>query len=286
MNKAENQSYTKYFLLAISLHCIVLAVILLNHSSQETLKISAMEPTHSMPKEIVASLAVIPSEAPKKIQKKIQIAEPQKLVQDLVKDLVQEQEINLEKIKAEKLAKLEKLEKELEKNKVEQLAKLEQAKREQAKIEAARLLEQNKERILAQKRITQVQQEAEKVAQKAAEQVLAQQQALAQQAQRANEQAQLLRMIDRYALLMRAKIHQNWRRPVGIDNLYKCKVAVKLGIHGEVVSAKVIDSSGNVEFDRSAELAILKSSPLPLPSDEKMRAPFNNFTFTFDPQMV
>lgn len=302
MNNVNNQSYIKYFLLALGLHGFVLAVVTFNHSSQETLTVSA-EPKTNLSKEIAAAIVQVQPDVPKKVK----VAELQKLVEtqeqekpDIDIEAVQlekqeklekQQKIKAQKLAAEKLV-VEKLAKEqLEKSKAEQLVKLEKEKREQEKIQAAQLLEEKK-RLLEQKRIAQVQQEIREAAQKRiiqaqqVQQELAAQQELAVQEQRANEQAQLLRMIDRYALLMRAKIHQNWRRPVGMDNLYKCKVAVKLGPQGEVISASVIDSSGNIEFDRSAELAIRKSSPLPLPSDEKMRAPFNNFTFTFDPQMA
>jgi len=209
----------------------------------------------------------------KQLEKQVekQVEKQKQLEKNKLEQLAQVEQAKLEKIKLEKI-KLEKAKKEAEKKHKEEQAKreaIERANEIQAQREAQRLLEQ--------KRLAQVQKAMqEKAMQEAAQQMAAQ--------QAAAEQAHLHRIIDRYALLMRAKIHQNWRRPVGIDNIYKCKVAVRLGTQGEVLSAKVIDSSGNIEFDRSAELAIHKSSPLPLPPDEKTRVPFNNFTFTFEPQ--
>jgi colicin import membrane protein len=91
--------------------------------------------------------------------------------------------------------------------------------------------------------------------------------------------------ITRHAQIIRQKIHQNWRQPLGLDITgFTCKVAVKLLPTGEVIDAQVIQSSGSIEFDRSTELAIRKSSPLPMPNNGDVAREFRQFTFTFRPE--
>jgi colicin import membrane protein len=51
------------------------------------------------------------------------------------------------------------------------------------------------------------------------------------------------------------------------------------------MDADVVRSSGNGVFDRSAENAVRKASPLPVPKDRKLfRRNFRSFTFEFKPQ--
>jgi colicin import membrane protein len=53
---------------------------------------------------------------------------------------------------------------------------------------------------------------------------------------------------------------------------------------GDVVSVKVVESSGDARFDRQAEIAAKKASPLPVPDDIKI---FNKYLrtvrFRFNP---
>lgn len=249
-------------------HSMVFAMLVLGYTSKEMkppipheIVAAAMLNDFKVPevKERVVESKPVPVPAPERPKiEKIKEVPPEIVVHKMNKALELEkklEQIKIAKREKEKLAQVK-----------QQEAKLAQALREQEKRDQYAKLEQNKQEQARLK-----------------EEQLALMQAQQQEREKAN-QAQFLKTIDRYALLMRAKIHQNWRRPLGIDNIYKCKVAVKLRSNGEVISAIVINSSGNVEFDRSAELAIRKSSPLPLPAEDNMKAPFNDFTFTFDPE--
>jgi colicin import membrane protein len=53
---------------------------------------------------------------------------------------------------------------------------------------------------------------------------------------------------------------------------------------GTVIDAVVVTSSGDDVFDRSAENAVHKSSPLPVPKDKDLSSKaFKSFKFLFDP---
>lgn len=93
--------------------------------------------------------------------------------------------------------------------------------------------------------------------------------------------------IGRQAILVRNKIQQQWRQPTGFENKkLNCKVAVKSTATGEVTDVKVIQSSGNVEFDRSVELALHKASPLPMPKNAEVAKQFQDFDFNFSSEVV
>ena len=83
--------------------------------------------------------------------------------------------------------------------------------------------------------------------------------------------------------VIRQKVQRRWIRPASSQSGLSCIIRVKLIPGGEVVDAVVVKSSGNAAFDRSAELAVLKSSPLPLPTEQALFGHFRNFEFKFNP---
>jgi colicin import membrane protein len=82
---------------------------------------------------------------------------------------------------------------------------------------------------------------------------------------------------------IQAAVHSNWIQPrtstIGLEVLVR--VNVRPG--GMVTSARVIKSSGNALFDRSAEIAVLKASPLPIPSNPRYYPYIKEFDFRFRP---
>ncbi|MGR9086901.1 MAG: cell envelope integrity protein TolA, partial [Gammaproteobacteria bacterium] len=80
------------------------------------------------------------------------------------------------------------------------------------------------------------------------------------------------------------KTNRSWIRPPTSRKGLKCRIRVRLLSDGTVIEAIVISSSGDEIFDRSAENAVNKASPLPVPRDKELFAKeFRSFTFTFDP---
>ena len=62
----------------------------------------------------------------------------------------------------------------------------------------------------------------------------------------------------------------------GIDVI---RIRVEQIPSGEVTATKILDSSGNVAFDRSVITAINNASPLPVPRDKRVFSRVMNFTF-------
>lgn len=189
-----------------------------------------------------------------------------------------------EKLAKEKatLAKIQKEKEDLlqEKQRIEQETK--QAELAERKRKDAEQKEAEKERIAKAEAEakTKAKAEQERLARKKREaEEKENQRQLALETQRIVNQ-----QIQHFSVIIQHKINQNWRQPLGLDlQGFKCKLSVRLSKNGDVLSATVVSSSGNLEFDRSSELAVRKSSPLPLPEQKGARAEFMKFTFTFDP---
>jgi colicin import membrane protein len=103
---------------------------------------------------------------------------------------------------------------------------------------------------------------------------LAEEEGARQQAARATAQQQWMAQIRRH-------VERHWRRPAGLAQGLACQVRISLLPDGTVSNVTLVRSSGSGLFDRSAEEAVMRASPLPRPDDP---AAFERqLLFTFDP---
>jgi len=96
-------------------------------------------------------------------------------------------------------------------------------------------------------------------------------------------------IIAEHVRLIREKIVRNWNMPLHSqrgknDDALKAHVNVQVAPSGEVESAHIVKSSGDPVFDRSVENAVLKASPLPLPTDSNLVERFQDLTLTLSGQ--
>lgn len=102
--------------------------------------------------------------------------------------------------------------------------------------------------------------EAQQAQQREAEAELASAIALETAEQESVSDAQLA---STYIALITDRIKNNWNRPPSARNNMQTELALRLVPTGEVVSVRVVKSSGNPAFDRSAESAVLKAGRFP-----------------------
>ena len=143
----------------------------------------------------------------------------------------------------------------------------EQARREaeeQARREAEAAEQARREAEAAE----QARREAEEQARREAE----------EQARREAEAAEQARRLEEargtFDGAIRQKIERAWTRPASVPSGLSCIVAVRLGPGGSVLSAQVVQSSGNSAFDQSAERAVFRADPLPMPDEAALAAPY------------
>ncbi len=83
---------------------------------------------------------------------------------------------------------------------------------------------------------------------------------------------------------IRQKVIRNWIKPLNVGSGLSVLISVRLTRTGEVISARVAQSSGDERFDDSAVRAVLKASPLPFPNDPKYYEFISTFNFRFKPE--
>ncbi len=170
---------------------------------------------------------------------------------------------------------------------------------EQKKRQAKAAAKQRAE-AAARQRAEEAQRQAEAAAQRVAEQARQRAEEEARQraeAARQRETAERERALQaqyaavqqraevvRISQLIQQKVARYWLRPPGMTGL-TCRVQVRLGSTGSVLSVVISESSGQHIFDQSVEAAVWKADPLPMPKSETLRAAprFREHIFIFDP---
>ena len=81
------------------------------------------------------------------------------------------------------------------------------------------------------------------------------------------------------------RVVANWSRPLSARLGMQAKLLVELIPTGRVVSVTVVESSGNAEFDRSAEAAVNKAREFEVPAEtEIFERHFRQFSLLFKPE--
>ena len=87
-------------------------------------------------------------------------------------------------------------------------------------------------------------------------------------------------VVSRYKALIEARVSAAWVAVPQSKGLH-CIVRVRLIAGGQVVSARIVQSSGNSVFDRSVIAAIYNAAPLPVPHSATKLQYLNPLTFVF-----
>ena len=90
-------------------------------------------------------------------------------------------------------------------------------------------------------------------------------------------------VIDEAMSKISSKIRRNIVMPPDVANEAQAIFAVTLLPGGAVLSARLVQSSGNAAYDNAVERAILKSQPLPLPADASLFNRFRELKLKFKP---
>lgn len=158
----------------------------------------------------------------------------------------------------------------------EKRRKAEEAKRK--KEEAERKAAEEKKRKEAEKR-----RQAEEAKRRKEEADRLLQESLAAE-EREREERRVSGVVNQHMGMIRQRIKRNWNEPANATKGMQCTLRVSLLPDGDVRSVKVVKSSGNPVFDRSAESAVYKAAPWPQPSDPKAAAALRDFQFIFRPK--
>jgi colicin import membrane protein len=167
---------------------------------------------------------------------------------------------------------------------IEELKKQKEKLVKQQELEAKKLVELNnkkaEEKIKADK-LQAAQAKADMDRKKQADAAAAQ-----QASQHAEKQARLAGEVDKYKALIVNAIGRNWILPEHVDSTLSSQFRIRLAPDGMVLEVSLTRSSGDPLLDRSAQTAIYKASPLPVPTDAETFNLFRDISLTVRPEQV
>jgi len=151
------------------------------------------------------------------------------------------------------------------------------AEQRAAREKAERIAREKAERAAREKVEQEAREKAERIAREQAEQA----ERVARE--KAEQAAAIGRVVDEYTGKIVSKIRRNIVMPPDVMDDARVEFSVTLLPGGTVLSAKMSKSSGNAAYDNAVERAILKSQPLPLPSDVALFNRFRKLELVFKP---
>ena len=90
--------------------------------------------------------------------------------------------------------------------------------------------------------------------------------------------------VDKYKALIIGAISRQWILPENADSKMSSQFRIRLAPNGIVLEVSLTRSSGDPILDRSAQSAIYKASPLPVPSDPDTFNLFRDISLTVRPE--
>lgn len=203
--------------------------------------------------------------------------------------IARKKQVEEEKKRLKKLAE----QKALEAKRVEELKKQKEELVKEQKLEAQKLADLNKKKMAekaqaekekAEKENAELAKKAEMEKKKQAAADAAAKQA--QAAQNAERQARIAGEVDKYKALIVNAIGRNWILPENVDSSLSSQFRIRLAPDGTVMEVTLTRSSGDPLLDRSAQTAIRKASPLPVPANAETFNLFRDISLTVRPEQV
>ena len=270
------KKYPTALVWAFVIHIVAFVAIVMSFKSADP-KISAVKQ-----EKVIEAVAIdekkIKAEINKLKKDDARKKQEQKRLQDKARKAKKERQKEEKKLRA-----LKKKQKEQEQiNKKKQIAE----KKRLAQLEKDRIAQEQQEKIRLKKLSDLEKKEQERKAQLEREEKQRKEkiEKKKQQEQEEKRRQQELNEIGKYTGLINAKVSRNWIYLDSYGKDLKCIIQIQLLPSGDVINAKVIKSSGNIAFDRSAELAALKASPLPVPKDTDLfQREFRTVNLDFEP---
>lgn len=311
----QSPSYRNAFVAAVILHLFIAVILMIESTTQRPVLVAAAktEATQSQQpiaieqeEQAIKAVSVDSQEVMNTVNRLKQERLQQKQAEENRQQTLARQAEAARKQRVEEQQRLERLKNEAaklallrEKQMVEEQRHLKQLAQQKAEQEKA-LADMKNQKIQLQK---QQQQEADKLAElqkkKSAELARAEQikqaqakQDLANKQQAASQQAaldaqknaRLAGAVDKYKALIINAISRQWILPENANSSLSSQFRIRLAPNGVVLEVSLTRSSGDAILDRSAQSAIYKASPLPVPSDPDTFNLFRDISLTVRPE--
>jgi colicin import membrane protein len=279
----QNRTYKFALLAAVSLHVALVMMLVMNPSTKQPVMALDMKQDMKTPApEIVKAVSVNSDEVKAVVERlkteretarKAEEARKQEVVAAAARARARriKEEARLKHLKQEQAALLAKQKRaareeqqrvsELRNQKEMELRKLAAMKREQEAF-------QKKQAEAESREVARLQEEEEKTRREAA------------------QRARMAGVVDKYKALILGAIGQQWILPDRVNTSLSSRFKIRLAPNGAVLDVQLTRSSGDAVLDRSAEAAIYKASPLPVPSEPDMFHVFREISLTVRPENI
>jgi len=256
-------------------HALIIGALYFNFSSKPKLmdahfaeKVDVVKATTVDESDILEHQELIKQQD---LDKQRKLEKEQEKLKELEEKAEQEKQ-NIEDLKEKQEQEKEKaLELEAERKKIalekkQEEEKLEEEKKEREQKEKIRKAAEKKaaEKKAAEKKAEEEKQRAEEAA-KRQEQLAALMEA--EDAQLSNERTTTL--IGKYSALIKQRVDAARTISPDFERWLEATLSIKLSPRGDVISARVVKSSGNKRYDDSVVSAILQATPLPMPDQNQ-----------------
>lgn len=190
-----------------------------------------------------------------------------------------------EKRKQEEIERVEREKEEKARKEKEEAERLEAEKKRKAEEEKKRKEEEERKRKEEEKRKAEEEKKRkeEEKKRREAEEKRQREEALRKQLEAEQIQAEAQQAMMSFSSRITSAIEREWNRPASVRAGLVADIKIRVSRNGDVLSAQVVKSSGDAFFDRSAEVATKKASPLPFPPDPRYYEYNNTFIVRFNP---
>jgi colicin import membrane protein len=316
----DNLTYRNAFFIAFGLHVLVLCLLMLEkhndhfvvHSSPSTeLSMNSSEVSHpetqtqpiqavSVDSQAVAeTLNRLKTEREEKkqaelnhqhaMQEQLRVAQQQRVREQQRLAKMKKEEAALALAHQKQLVAEKRHLQELAEQKKQQEQHLAELKQQQMQLQKQQQQEKQRmaDALQKQKQEETAKTQRENAAREAAAQLAAKEAAQRNAQQAAADQqraAQMSGEVNKYKALIIQAISQHWILPDHVNRQLYSQFRIQLAPNGRVLSVSLIRSSGDPVLDRSAQAAIYKASPLPVPTDATMFNLFRDISLTVRPE--
>lgn len=181
----------------------------------------------------------------------------------------------------------------LEKKKLAELKKLQEKMQHEllAKdllADMAKLNKQQKQQQEKQKKVSrkELQQQFQKTLREQAEKSLRQQLLNEEIKLQGAQSRQAQGVVNKYKALILQAISEHWLVPTQANKSLYSELMIRVAPGGVVLDVQITKSSGDPSLDSSARAAVLKASPLPVPSDPAAFTAFRQFVLKVKPENI
>ena len=178
--------------------------------------------------------------------------------------------------------------KQLAKQKVEQEKQLSEMKNQQIQMQKRQQQEKDKLVELQRKKASELARINQEKEIKATEDLAQKERAATAAAQQATLNAEKMARtageVDKYKALIIGAISRQWILPENANSGMSSQFRIRLAPNGVVLEVNLTRSSGDSILDRSAQSAIYKASPLPVPNDPETFNLFRDISLTVRPE--